>query len=33
LNQITGARFEAFTEVKIQVEVFWIVTPCSVVVP
>jgi hypothetical protein len=24
-------KFEAFTAVKIQVEVFWIVTPCSVV--
>jgi hypothetical protein len=27
-----GARYEAFTEVKIQVEVFSDVTPCSVVV-
>jgi len=26
------ARFEIFTAVKIQVEVFWIVTPCGVVV-
>jgi hypothetical protein len=26
------ASFEAFTAVKIQVEVFWVVTPCSVVV-
>jgi len=25
------ASFEAFTAVKIQVEVFWVVTPCSVV--
>jgi len=23
-------RFEAFTAVKIQVEVFWVVTPCNV---
>jgi hypothetical protein len=26
------ARFEFFTTVKIQFEVFWIVTPCSVAV-
>jgi hypothetical protein len=26
------AIFEAFTAVKIQIEVFWVVTPCSVVV-
>jgi hypothetical protein len=26
------ARFEAFTAVKFQVEVFWVVTPCSVAV-
>jgi hypothetical protein len=26
------ARFKVFTAVKIQVEVFWVVTPCSVVV-
>jgi len=26
------SRSEAFTAVKIQVEVFWVVTPCSVVV-
>jgi hypothetical protein len=26
------ARFEVFTVEKIQVEVFWVVTPCSVVV-
>jgi hypothetical protein len=25
-------RFEVFTAVKIQVEVFWVVIPCSVVV-
>jgi hypothetical protein len=25
-------RFEVFTAVKIQVKVFWVVTPCSVVV-
>jgi hypothetical protein len=25
-------RFEAFTVVKIQVEVFWVVTPCNVMV-
>jgi hypothetical protein len=25
-------RFEIFTAVKIQVEVFWVVMPCSVVV-
>jgi hypothetical protein len=25
-------RFEVFTAVEIQVEVFWVVTPCSVVV-
>jgi hypothetical protein len=26
-----NARFEVFTAVKIQVEVFWFVTPCDVV--
>jgi len=26
------ATFQAFTEVNIQVEVFWVVTPCSIVV-
>jgi len=26
------AGFEAFTAVKIHVEVFWILTPCSVVI-
>jgi hypothetical protein len=26
------ARYEGFTVVKIQVKVFWVVTPCSVVV-
>jgi hypothetical protein len=25
------ARYEVFTEVKIQIAVFWFVTPCSVV--
>jgi hypothetical protein len=25
----TNARFEVFTVVKFQVEVFWVVTPCS----
>jgi len=25
------ARFEVFSTVSIQVEVFWVVTPCSVV--
>jgi len=25
-------RFEIFTEVKIQVEVFWVVTPCGAAV-
>jgi hypothetical protein len=25
-------RFEVFMEVKIQVEVFWVLKPCSVVV-
>jgi hypothetical protein len=25
-------RFKVFTAVKIQVKVFWVVTPCSVVV-
>jgi len=29
---IKVARFEVFTVVKIQVEVFWIVTPCSALV-
>jgi hypothetical protein len=28
----TFVRFEAFTAVKIHVEVFWVVMPCSVVV-
>jgi len=27
-----GAMFEVFTTVKIQVEVFWVVSPCSVVI-
>jgi len=25
-------RFELFTAMKIQVEVFWVVTPCDIVV-
>jgi hypothetical protein len=29
---ITDQSFEAFTAVMSQVEVFWVVTPCSVVV-
>jgi hypothetical protein len=29
---IMDDSFEAFTEVMFQVEVFWVVTPCSVVV-
>jgi hypothetical protein len=29
---ITVANFEAFTAVMFQVEVFWVVTPCGVVV-
>jgi hypothetical protein len=31
LNYLEIARLEVFTAVKIQVEVFWVVTPCSVV--
>jgi hypothetical protein len=31
-NFINDARFEVFMAVKIQVEVFWVVAPCSVVV-
>jgi len=31
-NTFRFAAFEVFTAVKIQVEVFWVVTPCSVVV-
>jgi hypothetical protein len=27
-----NTRFDVFTEVNIQVELFWIVTPCNVVV-
>jgi len=27
-----GTRFEIFTAVEIQVEVFWVVTACSIVV-
>jgi hypothetical protein len=30
--EIFDARFEAFTAVIFQLEVFWVVTPCSVVV-
>jgi hypothetical protein len=29
---INTARFEAFTTMKIQVEVLWIVTPCGVMI-
>jgi hypothetical protein len=32
LNKCNNARFEVFMTVKIQVEVFWAVTPCSVTV-
>jgi hypothetical protein len=32
VTKITLASFETFTAVMFQVEVFWIVTPCSVVV-
>jgi len=28
----TDARFEVYVAVKIQIEVFWVVTPCHVVV-
>jgi len=31
-NNFTYVRFEAFTAIKIQVEVFWVVMPCSIVV-
>jgi hypothetical protein len=31
-NRHTDGRFEAFTAVMFLVEVFWVVTPCSVVV-
>jgi len=30
-SNICDISFEVFTAVKIQVEVFWVVTPCSVV--
>jgi hypothetical protein len=30
--RLFSARFEAFVAAKIQVEVFWVVTPCSVMV-
>jgi hypothetical protein len=30
-QQRTPTRFEVFTAMKIQVEVFWFVTPCNVV--
>jgi len=29
---VTNARFKVFTTVGIKVNVFWVVTPCSVVV-
>jgi len=32
LPSLQSTRFEVFTAVKIQVEVFWVVTPCSVAV-
>jgi len=32
LNSSFEAKLEVFTAVKIQVEVVWIVTPCSVAV-
>jgi len=28
----SSAKFEVFTAVKIEVEFFWVVTPCSVMV-
>jgi hypothetical protein len=31
-STLMDASFEAFTGVMFQVEVFWVVTPCSVVV-
>jgi hypothetical protein len=31
-SRVDIAGFEAFTAVKIQVEVFWVMTPCSVAV-
>jgi hypothetical protein len=31
-SYVSAAKFEVFTAVKIHVEVFWVVTPCSVVV-
>jgi hypothetical protein len=31
-NNTQDTRFEVFTAVKIQVEVFWVVTRCSVAV-
>jgi len=30
-TKIFGARFEVFMTMKVQVEVFWVVMPCSVV--
>jgi hypothetical protein len=32
MNQSWHVRFEVFTAVMFQVEVFWVVTPCSVAV-
>jgi hypothetical protein len=32
VEKIQGTRFEVFTAVKIQITVFWFMTPCSVVV-
>jgi hypothetical protein len=29
-GHLEGMRFEVFSTVKIQVEVFWVVTPCNV---
>jgi hypothetical protein len=31
-NNNNNEIFEVFTAIKIQIEVFWVVTPCSVVV-
>jgi hypothetical protein len=30
--RLVAMRFQAFTTVKIQIEILWVVTPCSVVV-
>jgi hypothetical protein len=32
IQRKAASRFQVFTAVKIHVEVFWVVTPCSVVV-